>query len=331
MIYYGGNKPGREHIYAIDEVSLQTVRGWIKPIKNSAKPSKISVHLNNKKIAETIADNARPDLTKKSMGECAFHMDLDKEKIPKTIESLRIIADGEVVFSTGLWMGDIRKSISPNDTMSKSNLHHYFSVGNEAASIVAKYTSAIKPVILDIPCGHGRVLRHLRGYYPKSKIYCSDIDEDGVEYCAKNFNATGAISNADFDLDFGTKFDVIWVGSLITHFSEEQSVKFLKWATDQLKPNGVVIVTSHGEHTRKSLSEKNYGLTDDSVKALLGDFETSRYSYQDYPGVDDYGISLIDEEWFTELCKGLKKIKLQDYVLRGWDAHQDVAVLKKSK
>ena len=72
--------------------------------------------------------------------------------------------------------------------------------------------------MLDLPCGFGRVTRFLCARYPAASITVSDLDRDGVDYCAARFNAQAAYSVRDFrDLQLGGAYDLLWVGSLITH------------------------------------------------------------------------------------------------------------------
>jgi methylase of polypeptide subunit release factors len=68
---------------------------------------------------------------------------------------------------------------------------HYLSVGVSAfESITAAFKAAgIDRVstILDMPCGHGRVARVLRAAFPTAEISVSDLDTDGVAFCAQQF------------------------------------------------------------------------------------------------------------------------------------------------
>jgi hypothetical protein len=68
---------------------------------------------------------------------------------------------------------DFIRTISPRDRMvRRSTAEHYFRVGLEAlqyiqVAVVAAGTGAPNR-ILDLPCGHGRVLRMLRAAFPKA-------------------------------------------------------------------------------------------------------------------------------------------------------------------
>src|SRR6202035_1310433 len=83
--------------------------------------------------------------------------------------------------------------------------------------------------ILDLPCGHGRVARVLRSQFPDADLTVCDIDRDGVDFCGRKFKATGVYGTDDFErMEMGKSFDLIWVGSLIIHFSADQTIRFIR-------------------------------------------------------------------------------------------------------
>jgi cyclopropane fatty-acyl-phospholipid synthase-like methyltransferase len=85
--------------------------------------------------------------------------------------------------------------ISPKETMGRDN---YLWVGASAAEaiIAALAVSRLAEVrrILDLPCGHGRVLRHLVKIFPDAVVDACDLDRDGVDFCAVRFGARPIIS-----------------------------------------------------------------------------------------------------------------------------------------
>ena len=72
---------------------------------------------------------------------------------------------------------DVISDISPNDEMFFGNETHYFGVGRSAMTCIdLALRAAKKPAadiwrILDLPCGHGRVLRHLKSAFPARQNY----------------------------------------------------------------------------------------------------------------------------------------------------------------
>src|SRR6516225_708731 len=99
----------------------------------------------------------------------------------------------------------------------------YLSVGRSAlrcinvSLMVAGIEAETIRTILDLPCGHGRVLRHLREAFPAANITASDLRRDAVDYCAKTFGARPLYSDEDVARIAlaPNSFDLIWVGSLL--------------------------------------------------------------------------------------------------------------------
>src|SRR5262245_34363542 len=85
--------------------------------------------------------------------------------------------------------------ISPYDEMFAGDRDHYFHVGQSALECVRRCIVAARRSeqtiarILDLPCGHGRVLRFLRAAFPAAIVTACDLRRDAVSYCAKTFNA----------------------------------------------------------------------------------------------------------------------------------------------
>src|SRR4051794_26106944 len=89
----------------------------------------------------------------------------------------------------------VNRIISPKEEMVTKEMvtsgkreRHYFGVGRSALecidiSVRAAQTnvSDVKR-ILDLPCGHGRVLRYLKAAFPEAEITACDIMRDGVDF-----------------------------------------------------------------------------------------------------------------------------------------------------
>src|SRR5688572_29835483 len=67
----------------------------------------------------------------------------------------------------------------------------YFGIGRSAVEniMMGCLASNITSVgrVLDLPCGHGRVLRHLVALFPNAEFHACDLDRDGVDWCAATF------------------------------------------------------------------------------------------------------------------------------------------------
>lgn len=208
---------------------------------------------------------------------------------------------------------------------------HYLSVGLSALrAIEDALGDAPAPPrrILDLPCGHGRVTRVLRARFPDAAITVCDLDRDGVDFAAARFGARGVYSVEDFRaLDLGETYDLIWVGSLVTHLSEQQTRRFLDCMARHMAPRSTLVVSSHGAHVEARLRSWGYGLAPEAVAGLLDDHARTGYGYRDYPGGQGYGVSLIGRQWLEEtLSEG--PLRLHRYAEAAWDDHQDVLVLR---
>ena len=124
---------------------------------------------------------------------------------------------------------------------------HYLSVGLSALrAIEDALGDAPAPPrrILDLPCGHGRVTRVLRARFPDAAITVCDLDRGGVDFAAARFGARGVYSVEDFrELDLGEAFDLIWVGSLVTHLPELHTRRFLDCMARHMAPRSVLVAT----------------------------------------------------------------------------------------
>jgi SAM-dependent methyltransferase len=230
-------------------------------------------------------------------------------------------------------------TISNADNMRQSTDDHYLSVGRSAISAIERSLGGGVPrAILDLPCGFGRVTRFLRARYPDAAITVSDLDGSGVAFSAEQFSGRPAISVRDFrDLDLGETYDLIWVGSLITHLPAEQTGWFFGAMARHLTPCGRLVASLHGPSIIPRLLEIGYGLTPGRAQEVVSQFERIGFGYHDYYDSghlygaaitnDHYGISLTNESWVRAqlLQHGLELVA---YETRSWDDHHDVLVAR---
>ena len=233
-------------------------------------------------------------------------------------------------------------TVSKADTMLTTNDPHYLAVGESALAIIQRHLGGKTPAnILDLPCGFGRVTRALRALFPHTAITASDLDRPGVDFTAYQFGARGVYSVPDFrDLDLGDTYDLIWVGSLMTHLPADTTKHLLAALARSLTLDGLAFVTLQGPSIIPRLRETGYGLPEGSAEKVIEEFERTGFGYRDYVGGEDmygvslsndhYGISLTGEPWMraaTAECG----LQLQAYELQAWDNHHDVAVVRRAK
>lgn len=227
----------------------------------------------------------------------------------------------------------VSTNFSATDTMLENGNHRrYLAVGaNAMQAIRASIGSAEPKSILDLPCGHGRVARHLRHAFPDADLYVADIDTVGAEFCASEFKATLLKPSSDFTtLDFGRTFDLIWVGSLITHLDANATRNFFGFVARHMDDRSSAVITSHGPFVagRLFLAQRSvYGLSVEQETKILSDYMETGYGYCDYSNRVGYGISVCSRNWIAEAAKdaGLQLISHRDHA---WDNHQDVSLLR---
>jgi SAM-dependent methyltransferase len=233
----------------------------------------------------------------------------------------------------------VNDKISEQDGMFDGNRDHYFSVGQSAGHCieVARLAAGIETFdnILDLPCGYGRVLRHLQAAFPKAQLTSCDIDQRGVEFCGATFGAIPVYGhNSPGEIQLQGNYDLIWVGSLLTHLDNSRCTAFLALFRANLRPKGLLVFTVHGrmvaDRMRAGISD--YGLDRTGLSQVLERYATEGFGYANYPVItpavgEDYGIALASPCWVYNQVQKITDMQLVNYTEKGWDAHQDVVAL----
>ncbi len=209
--------------------------------------------------------------------------------------------------------------ISPNDIMYAGSWGAYAYAGVTAVQcireVLAKLDRPDPSSILDLPCGHGRELRFLQVAYPDASMAACDIDEDGVEFCARVFGAHPIVSHEDPDeVSFDRRYELAWSGSLFTHLSGDRWPGFLELFARSLVPGGLVLFTANGFLPAEML--RNLGLSPDDVDRLLDDFKRTHFGYVDV-GDGSWGLSLARPRWVKEQIER-SPLELVSYERGAW-------------
>lgn len=225
----------------------------------------------------------------------------------------------------------IDSRISPNDLM---NNQFYSDAGKSAVDniMLACLASNLKEIksVLDIPCGYGRVLRHLIHLFPGAEFHACDVDVGGVDFCASTFGAKAVYSREELtQVDFGSLYDVIWVGSLFTHTAQDVTRRWMAHLAKFLSPTGIVVATLHGRWSRHVHEVAPY-IEEVQWRQILDDYFAEGYGYRDYlvhglPHISgSYGVSLAKPHVTIRNVEDIAGIRILFYRERGWVDHQDV-------
>jgi len=213
----------------------------------------------------------------------------------------------------------------------------YFDLGRRALELI-HFSSELcdkphYPDILDLPCGHGRVLRWLRAQYGYANITACDLDRSGVDFCARQFRAHPVYSLPDLNqLPFASQFDLIWVGSLVTHLRQDRWLATLDCLVKWVRECGVIVFTTQGRTVSSLLARGRRNIAENVDKpALLGEYARTGFAYQRYfesNPQEDYGLALTSPEWVMRTLQRYPDIILRAYLEEAWGM-QDVVILYK--
>ena len=107
--------------------------------------------------------------------------------------------------------------------------------------------------VLDFGCGCGRVTRYWLG--SGAHVAGSDLNVEAVEWCRRNlpfarFEENGLAPPLAFD---DGAFDLVYGLSVFTHLPEELQVAWLHELSRVLRPDGRLLLTTHGKRYRERL------------------------------------------------------------------------------
>ena len=232
----------------------------------------------------------------------------------------------------------VNRDIAPGDEMFTGNAEHYFDVGAsalqcvEAALFAARRNPATVRRILDLPCGHGRVMRFLRKAFPQAELTACDLNADGVAHCAAAFGAVPVVSRVEVDaIPLAAGFDLIWCGSLLTHLTAEKCAAFLRLFHRVLAPGGLVVFTTHGRLCAAELAagKNRHHLEPGQIAGLLEHYRRTGFAYVDYVSHPGYGFSLSHPAFVLDRFIAPADWHLVGYHENGWDHRQDAVCLQK--
>lgn len=220
--------------------------------------------------------------------------------------------------------------ISKNDVYT-GNSDHYFSVGHSALRNIMFSLRILErdccESVLDMPCGHGRVLRYIKAKFPNATLTACDINRDAVDFCVKSFNAKGVYSQKDLqNVYISNKFDLIWCGSLLTHLDGKLWKRFISFFSNHLTERGILIFSTHGRLSVKWLNSNicHYGLNEDAIQRILTLYKNTGFGYVNYPGNSGYGVSISSPSWVLSEVQQNSKLKIIFFTEAGWDNHHDI-------
>ena len=155
-------------------------------------------------------------------------------------------------------------------------------------------------------------------------MFASDVDATAVEWCQSHFEFVDCKLNGEEPpLAYPEgQFDLVWAISVFTHLDEERQFSWLGELRRILKPEGILLATTHGRFfwerlPRRSVQETEahgflYARTGVD-RGMLPDWYQAAWHTQEYVG----------KEWG-------RFFDLLDYLPRGMHDRQDLVVLQRA-
>jgi SAM-dependent methyltransferase len=244
---------------------------------------------------------------------------------------LKVVSERLLRYATA----DIPQELAATDVMYAGSMAHYLAVGRSAIEIVARAMLVTGKTdfasVLDLPCGGGRVTRHLVKLLPDAELFVSDLDKTLEAFTVSRFGGITIDAGRDFDVAPPREFDLIFVGSLVTHLDAPMFERALDWFKSALSPEGVLILTTAGR--RAEFLQRTLIRTLDPAKwsAAGREFAASGFGYietESHSG-RTYGASLSMPSWVMRRIETDPGVRVAGFHEALWDNHQDVVILQK--
>ncbi len=255
----------------------------------------------------------------------------------------------------------VDREVSPHDDMlvdTPEGRAHYHAVGLSALRLITEamlLAGRTEPTrILDLPCGGGRVTRHLVTFFPEAEIAVADLDARKVADVVAQFGVTEITSSKDFSAPLPGSYDLIFVGSLVTHFDAPLFARAVTVMIDALAPGGVLVLTSAGRNwaALSGAEDRDAGLVplrwwraaraafggpkiSDRLRALGSDYARHGFGYTEVRSWtrlygQSYGGSYAAPSWLMRLVEERPDALVIGLKERGFDNLLDATLIQRA-
>jgi SAM-dependent methyltransferase len=232
---------------------------------------------------------------------------------------LEEIAEGDEMFIRGV----------------KGSFEHYMNSGRSAIDVIlAAMLTAGKdacPTVLDLPCGAGRVTRHLRPFFHESDLFVADLNGDHQRFVVEHIRGAQPFSApADFSGAPERAFDLIFVGSLVTHFDSGLLERAVTWLINALAQDGLLVLTTHGRCQEYLERVRHHNVSPMVWDEACRSRDRTGFGFAAYgPDRPEYGLSLMAPSWIIRLVEQEPTTRIISFGESLWNGHHDVLVLQR--
>ena len=211
------------------------------------------------------------------------------------------------------------------------HLDHYLQVGRDAIALIARamvMTGGTQfDSVLDMPCGGGRVTRHLVRFFPDARIWVADANPEKAQAVVDRFGATALLN---FDPGFhrppGRRFGLIFVGSLLTHLDEAAFGRCLSWLIDATDRDGMLIATTHGRKLEHLHAAGRWDYPDDRWSQLRSGYDGRGFGF--FAGEGEIGMTMCKPSWLARQIEGDSSLRFI-FADAAWVDAQDALIIHK--
>ena len=234
------------------------------------------------------------------------------------------------------YAGALDLTLSADDGMYTGDDPHYYECGASALNVILAAQALAQvtapKAILDFGAGAGRVTRWLRAAFPAATINACDLRPQDLDFCRSRFHATTWISGVDIEaLRAPGTYDLIWVGSVLTHLSAEKSRKLIDKLLSWTNPGGILVMSTIGRVARARRDNGGSDYIDPHVwEEIKNEYAAIGFGYADYLGQSGYGLSLTKLSWTAALVESLPTARLILLSEGVWDTLHDIVAIQNS-
>ena len=259
---------------------------------------------------------------------------MDQTPRSETGMMLQIPLDLELPSQTRPFLDQLNLALDDDDAMYAGNDRHYLSCGASALAVILSSLQlcgvAAPASMLDFGAGAGRVTRWLRAAFPDAAIDVCDLRISGINFCARSFRASSWVSGTDIaSLRAPHQYDLIWLGSVVTHLSADDTRHLIDKVASWCRRGGLVVLSFHGRHAlaRQDSGTSPY-IDNERWMVIQRDYLQHGFGYSDYPGYNGYGISVTKPSWMAAVVEQRQDLRIVSLSERAWDGHHDIVAIQ---
>lgn len=187
---------------------------------------------------------------------------------------LQVPVDLELPLPSRPFLGRLNLTLNEKDAMYAGNDRHYLSCGSSALAVIMSslQLAGVRAPgsILDFGAGAGRVTRWLRAAFPDASIGTCDLRSSDIEFCSRCFGTQSWFTGTDIaSLQAPRHYDLIWLGSVVTHLSADNTLHLIDKVASWCNPCGLIVLSFHGRYALHRQNSGEFTYIDDESWTLI--------------------------------------------------------------